>query len=373
MTHRLLRQHPLRFLALTLVSALIGCSEQTNQNRFDFAQSSGIPVVTQPATLTDLVETLTSVGTARAQQSVNVFSDTSGRVIAVNINADQFVERGELLLQLDDRDERLAVELATVQLADAKRLVERYTTVNARDANIPESQMDDARAAVDSARIALEQAKVDLDRRRITAPFAGRVGLTEIDVGDRIDTNTLITTIDDRAVLLVNFSIPEVYVERVTQGSRVNVRLWDAADKAVSGEVVAVDSRIDVNSRSFIARAAIDNTDDQFRPGMAFEISVGASRGEFLSVPDVAVQWGADGAYVWVAEEDVAVRREVSLVKRMAGAILVAGDLAENDEVVMEGIQSVRAGAVLKVLTPAKLDAGLKAAAPTSNDERENG
>jgi len=378
MTDRLSNQNPVCMLlrglvTLTLLSMLLSCSEQSPARRFDFSQGAGIPVVTEPATLTDLMETLTSVGTARAQQSVNVFSDTSGRVTAVNINADQFMESGDLLLQLDDRDERLAVELATVQLADAERLVQRYTTVNAQDANIPESQLDDAQAAVDSARIALEQAKVDLDRRRITAPFAGRVGLTEIDVGDRIDTNTQITTIDDRAVLLVNFSVPEVYVERVSRGTRVNLRLWDAANEAVSGEIIAVDSRIDVNSRSFIARAAIDNADDRFRPGMAFEISLSASRGTFLSVPDVAVQWGADGAYVWIADKGVAVRREVSLVKRMANAVLVDGDLAENEQVVMEGIQSVRAGAALRVLTPNELDASLRAAAPATTDEQGNG
>jgi len=373
MTTRLLRHTSPGLYALALLSVLASCSEQSRDSRFDFAQSAAIPVVTQPATLTDLTETLTSVGTARALQSVNVFSDSSGRVTAVNIEADQFVNAGDRLLQLDDRDERLAVELATVQLADAERLVQRYTTVNARDANIPESQMDDARAAVDSARIALEQARVDLDRRQITAPFAGRVGLTEIDVGDRIDTNTLITTLDDRAILLVNFSVPEVYVERVAKGTPVNVRLWDAADKAVSGEIVALDSRIDVNSRAFTARAAVDNSDDRFRPGMAFEISVGASRGQFLSVPDVSVQWGADGAYVWVAESGVAERREISLVKRMAGVILVDGDLAESEQVVMEGIQSVRAGAALKVLTPGELDAGLRAAVPVNNADQKNG
>ena len=148
---------------------------------------------------------------------------------------------------------------------------------------------------------------------------------------------------------------------------------WDAADKAVSGEIIAVDSRIDVNSRSFIARAAIDNADDRFRPGMAFEISLSASRGAFLSVPDVAVQWGADGAYVWIADEGVAVRREVSLVKRMANAVLVDGDLAENEQVVMEGIQSVRAGAALRVLTPNELDASLRAAAPAATNEQGNG
>jgi hypothetical protein len=106
---------------------------------------------------------------------------------------------------------------------------------------------------------------------------------------------------------------------------------------------------------------------------MAFEIILAASRGAFLSVPDVAVQWGADGAYVWVAQAGVAARREVTLVKRMAGAILVDGDLAEDDQVVMEGIQSVRAGVTLKVLTPSELDSRLKTKAPTKTDEFGNG
>jgi RND family efflux transporter MFP subunit len=202
----------------------------------------------------------------------------------------------------------------------------------------------------------LEQARVDLDRRRLTAPFSGRVGITEIDVGDRIDTNTLVTTIDDRSVLLVNFSVPEVYVDKVTRGTPVEVSLWDAADRPVSGEIVAVDSRIDINSRSFIARAAIDNASDRFRPGMAFEISLNATRGAFLSVPDVAVQWGADGAYVWVAEDGRAARREVRLVKRLSGAILIEGNVQAGEPVVMEGVQAVRAGASLKVLSVNELD-----------------
>ena len=351
--NRLLTLHRLIPLATALLGAmLLGCNDSASGAGARYGgQTAAVPVMTAPATLTDLRETLTSVGTARALKSVSVYAEASGRVIAVAIDADTAVAEGDLLLQIDDRDETLAVELATVKLADAERLVTRYTTVNARDANIPESQLDDARAAVDSARIALEQARVDLDRRRITAPFAGRVGITEIDVGDRIDTSTLVTTIDDRSQLLVNFSVPELYVDRVTRGTPVDVRLWDAADAPVSGEIVAVDSRIDINSRAFIARAAIDNVADSFRPGMAFEISLNASRGAFLSVPDVAVQWGADGAYVWVSEDGRAAKREVRLVKRLAGAILIEGELAEGEPVVMEGVQSVRAGVALKPLS----------------------
>ena len=333
-----------------------GRNADQNSTRFG-GQSSGAPVVTAPVLLTDLNERLTSVGTARALKSVVIYAENSGRVTAVNIKADSLVAEAQTLLQLDDRDERLAVELATVQLADAERLVRRYITVNTQDMNIPESQLDDARAAVDTARIALAQAQVALDRRQIRAPFNGKVGITEVDVGDRIDTSTMVTTIDDRSVLLVNFSVPEVYVERVTRGTPVAVRLWDAADIAVQGEITAVDSRIDINSRSFIARAAIDNTEDQFRPGMAFEISVDASRGQYLSVPDVAVQWGADGAYVWVVAEGRAVRREIRLVKRIAGSILVEGELTEGESVVIEGVQAVRAGAALRVISTTALDA----------------
>lgn len=350
--------HPslLHYLSLTLCAlslglGLQGCSEIADSKATRFAgQGAAVAVITAPTTRQDLRETLTSVGTARALKSVSVFAETSGRVTAVAIDADANVQEGGLLLQLDDRDEKLAVELAAVQLADAERLVQRYITVNARDANIPESQLDDARAAVDIARITLEQTRVDLERRQITAPFTGKVGITEIDVGDRIDTNTLVTTIDDRSVLLVNFSVPEVYVDRVARGTPVNVRLWDAADVPVIGEIVAVDSRIDVNSRAFIARAAIDNTADYFRPGMAFEISLSASRGAYLSVPDVAVQWGADGAYVWIMDDGKASRREVRLVKRLSGAILIEGDVAEGDAVVVEGVQSVRAGVALRSL-----------------------
>jgi hypothetical protein len=90
---------------------------------------------------------------------------------------------------------------------------------------------------------------------------------------------------------------------------------------------------------------------------MAFEISLNASRGVFLSVADVAVQWGADGAYVWVSEEGRASRREVRLVKRLAGAILIEGDLSEGDAVVIEGVQSVRAGVLLKQLNADEFDA----------------
>ena len=98
---------------------MLGCNDSVSSAGARYGgQAAAVPVMTAPATLTDLRETLTSVGTARALKSVSVYAETSGRVTAVAIDADTAVAEGDLLLQLDDRDETLAVELATVKLAE---------------------------------------------------------------------------------------------------------------------------------------------------------------------------------------------------------------------------------------------------------------
>ena len=349
-------------LCLSVVGTAVttGCSD-TDGDRDNGAQgfrqrSSVTNVVTQAIVEQPLIETIQAVGTARAIHSVVLYPEAAGIVRAVHLNANTWVDAGATLLELDNRDERLAVELSEVQLADAERVVRRYKQVNLENTNLPESQVDAAIATADTARITLDQARVSLDRRFIRAPFAGVVGITEIDSGDRIDTSTQVTTLDDRSQLLVNFAVPEVYVGKVLSGTAVEVRLWDGADKPLSGEIIAVDSRIDPTSRAFTARAAIDNASDQYRPGMAFEISVRAERGAFKAVPDVAVQWGADGAYIWTSLEGKAVRRDVQLVKRLAGEILIEADIPLGTRVVTEGVQAVRAGATLKDLNPVSAD-----------------
>lgn len=338
----------------TLVTA--GCSDRAN-NSYNGAEgfrqrNSVTNVVTEAIAEQPLIETIQAVGTARAVHSVVLYPEAAGIVRAVYLNANTWVDAGDTLLELDNRDERLAVELAEVQLADAERLVRRYKQVNLETTNLPESQIDAAIATADTARITLDQARVTLDRRFIRAPFAGVVGITEIDSGDRIDTSTQVTTLDDRSQLLVNFVVPEVYVGKILPGTAVDVRLWDRADQPLSGKIIAVDSRIDPTSRGFTARASIDNTSDAYRPGMAFEISVRAERGAFKAVPDVAVQWGADGAYIWTSMDGKAVRQDVQLVKRIAGEILIEADIPLGTRVVTEGVQAVRAGATLKDLNP---------------------
>ncbi len=103
---------------------------------------------------------------------------------------------------------------------------------------------------------------------------------------------------------------------------------------------------------------------------MAFEIALNVSRGSFLSVPDVAVQWGADGAYIWIDNDGKADRREARLIKRLPGMLLVEGDFAEGNLVVTEGIQAVRQGAQLRALNANSLDGNIRAELGSGEGQR---
>ena len=182
-------------------------------------------------------------------------------------------EKGSVLLELDSRREKLAVDLARVRVGNARQLLSRYER-SAGSGAYAESTVADARGALEEAEIALRQAEMALNDRKVIAPFDGFVGLTDIDVGDRIGTGDAITTLDDRASLLVGFSIPELFLGRIGKGHPVEVATWAARDKPIPGEIVDLGSRIDPVSRSFTARARVANAGDAFRPGMSFAVTL---------------------------------------------------------------------------------------------------
>ncbi len=345
-------------IALTVATVFIGCSSENEASSTSQPSSWGsreLPVTTAQIERTPLIDSIKSVGTARAQQSVTLYPESAGVVTFAKLAPDVPVAAGEVLLRLDDRDQRLAARQAEVELAEAKRTLDRYLSLNTTEANISQSTIDTAQSSVDLAEIRLSQAKVELSRRAVTAPFSGRIGITDVEIGDRVDTSTVVTTLDDRSVLLVDFTVPESFIGKIVTGLNVDARQWESPDDNIRGKIVAVDSRVDSSTRAFRARAAIDNSSDSLRPGMAFEIGASISKGDYLSVPELAVQWGADGPYIWSAVGGRAQRKSVEIVRRVNGRMLIRGDLREGQRVILEGIQSVRPGMALKDLTATQI------------------
>jgi len=284
-----------------------------------------------------------AVGTSRARLSAELYAPTSGEVVSVNFEPGQAVKAGAVLVELDSREQKLAVRVAELHLEDAARLYDRYTRSADSGAVLP-TALDAARTAAETARVELEQARIALDDRTIEAVFDGYVGSTEVDPGDRVNTSTLITTLDDRSSLFVSFDIPEAFIGELSVGAAVQLETWNGKAPVVAGEIVDIGSRIDPQNRTFVARARVVNDDDLLRPGMSFRVRIDVQGELFAVVSETGVQWGADGAYVWSVVNGTAAKIPVEIVQRREGRILVKGGLADGDVIVVEGTQRMRNG-----------------------------
>lgn len=332
-----------KLLAATVAAALLsGCSEDTQTTR---GERPPVNVIAASVELNNQTTRVEVVGTSRALQSITLHPASSGEIVAVNFRPGQKVAKGDVLLELDQRKERLAVELAEHRLSEAERLFERYRKSAETGATLP-TTLDAASTELEAARIELGQAEIALEDRNIVAPFSGYVGITEYDPGDRVQMDTPITTLDNRASLLVTFELPELLIDHVQEGNIVTMRTWEQNSEEVTGEVIEIDSRIDPDLRTFVTRALVDNQSDRLRPGMGFRVTKEIPGDPYPIMPEIAVQWGADGAFVWKIVDGRSERVAVNIVQRKEGKVMVDGAdrLREDDVIVIEGVQRLRPG-----------------------------
>jgi RND family efflux transporter MFP subunit len=306
-------------------------------------RAGGTLVMVEPLALANDQVALRVVGTGEAERSASIHPTVDGKVVEILFKADQRVKKGMPLVRLDDQHERLAVRLAEVAMKEAKRQAERFKKL-APAGSVPVARMETAITEYESAIVRLDQAKANLADRTVVAPFDGIIGLTNIDVGDRITDETMIATLDDRSTLLVEFVVPEEFAGNIKVGDPLTVRPWMDQDRAMNGEISAVDSRINQTSRSLRVRARIPNPGDTIRPGTAFDVRMSFVGKAYPSVREVAVSWSGEGAYLWRVTDGKAEKVIVKLIRREKGRILIDGPLEEGDLIVVEGVQGLRPG-----------------------------
>ena len=285
-----------------------------------------------------------AVGTGKAVKSVVLFPEAEGVVTSVPVEAGQTVKAGQALLVLESEEEKLAVELARVNAADARVTLERYERIASGRA-VTINQLEAARKAMSLARIQLAQAELALRRRTLAAPFTGVIGIPKVQPGDRITTTTEVVTLDDRSALLVDFEVPAALAFGVRKAAELKAATWALRGEAFTGTVAELGSRIDERTRTLQVRARIANEQDRLRPGMAFSITLPLAGRQYPSVPAVAIRWERKGAHVWTVREGAAHRVRVEVIKRSEGWVLVDAPLKRGDVVVIEGIQRLRPGA----------------------------
>ncbi|MCX7303144.1 MAG: efflux RND transporter periplasmic adaptor subunit [Hyphomicrobiales bacterium] len=317
-------------------------------------------VVTAQVTSSVINDRLSAIGTGRANNSVTVKPYTAGRVTGLEVESGQRVEAGTVIAMLDSEVEQIALDRARIALADSEARLERIRSLKIAN-TATQVQVTDAELVVGNAKLALRDAQLNLDRRSVTAPIEGIVGILPVEAGNYVTTDTVVATIDDRSRIKIDFYVPERFAANMAVGGLLNASPIARPEEVIEGSVSAVDNRVDDKSRTLLVQASIPNDKDTLRAGMSFRVEVRFPGDTYPSVDPLAIQWGTDGAFVWVIRDGKAKRTPVRIVQRNTENVLIAAEgIGAGDTVVTEGVHVVREGADVLV---AKSDPAAPAAA----------
>ena len=312
-----------------------------------FGPGGPASVIVDAVTDQVLNQRVSAIGDGRARHSVSVRAERSGSVRAVEVTSGQYVEQGAVMIRLEDRAEVIALERSRLMLADAQDELARLTQLGGSGA-VTAVRIREAELAVQNAQLAIRQAEVDLEQTVVTAPFAGWLGLVEVEVGDRLSAQDVVGVLTDRTQLTIEFRVPERAIGALTPGMEVRLRAMSGAPVPAPGRLTAVDNVVDRASRTLRVQAVVDNEADRLREGMAFEVAMDFPGETYPSVDALAVQWSSSGSFVWKVVDNRVQQVPVVIRQRNPDRVLVDADLAEGDIVVIEGVQTLRPGAEVR-------------------------
>ena len=311
-------------------------------------QTRSAMVIAAPVVEAVINDRLSAIGTGQANASVSVKPYSAGRITEILVEPGTAVEKGDVLAKLESETEQFAVDRARIALEDASARSGRLKSLRSSNA-ATDVQVTDAELLENTARLALREAELTLERRDIVAPISGVVGILPVEAGNYVTADTQVAIIDDRSSIVVDFWVPERYAAAIVVGAPVSATSIARPNEVLEGTVKAVDSRLDEASRTLLVEARLANLEDTLRPGMSFRVSMQFPGDRYPSVDPLAIQWGTDGAFVWVVDGGTARRVPVRIIQRNTENVLVAGALNVGDNVVTEGIHLVREGAELLV------------------------
>ncbi|GGA79289.1 hemolysin secretion protein D [Brucella endophytica] len=305
-------------------------------------------VVAKPVEEETINTRLSAIGTGRAMETVSVTPWSGGMMTKLLVKAGAHVKEGQPIAELDAAEEQIAHDKAEIALQNAQNTLRRITTLRSTN-TATEVQVVDAQLAVANAKLVAEEAALALSRRTITAPISGVIGILPVNAGNFVTTTTAIATIDDRSQILIDIWVPERYAPQIRIGQPVTATSIAVPGRAFEGKIVAIDNAIDEASRTLRVRAQIPNPDDTLRAGMSFEVTLLFPGETYPSVDPLALQWGADGAFVWRIIDGVAHKVAIEIIQRNTTSILVNAPLKPGDMIVTQGVQTVRDGGPVKV------------------------
>jgi len=334
-------------ILLVIIIAVIGGIKAA---QIGFMMESGASFAPPPETVSvtqveeqNWPDTVSAVGSLEAWQGLMVSAEVNGRISAIHFESGQTVKAGDLLLEQESGNEQAQLRAALARLELAKSNQTRLASLR-KQQSVSESALDEAAEQLESAQSEVQDLKTTLAKKRIVAPFAGRLGIRQVYLGQDLQAGTSVVTLQSIEQLRVNFRVPQQWLSKMQPGYQVRVGAVDS--EIVAGEIIATAAEIDRATRNLHVQARIPNPNLSFLPGMSVGLEVALpSAQNVLAIPATAVLYAPYGDTVFVIEESDNGNESKTVRQQFVRLGATRGDFVSVEAGLTAGQKVVSAGA----------------------------
>lgn len=302
--------------------------------------------------------TLRAVGSLEPSKGVIIAAETAGQVVKIAFESGDTVAEGAPLVELDTSVEEANLKGARALAEVTRRNLARAQSLRATK-SISQSELDDATARAHEAEAGVESLAATVARKRIVAPFAGRLGIRSVNLGEYVVAGGAVVPLYALDPLYVNFSVPQQHIGEIGVGQKVKLAVDAFPGEIFEGTVQAVNPQVDARTRNVAIQAVIPNQAEKLRPGMFGEVTLILPREDrVLALPTAGISYAPFGDTVYIVEtmksdsgaEYLGVRQQVvKLGSKVGDLVAVLEGLQVGDRVVTSGTFKLRPGAVVAI------------------------
>jgi membrane fusion protein (multidrug efflux system) len=322
------------------------------------APKPAIDVETEVARRMDWQSRLPAIGTLRASQGIDLSVEIAGTITDVQFQSGEKVSKGQAIVLLDSEMEQASLASAEADLNLSRVEFQRARSLLDRQA-ISRSEYDRLNAESQKAEASVAQLRASLAKKRVLAPFAGTIGIRQVDVGDYIAAGTPIATLQDLTTLYVDFFLAEQHVPLLALGQKVQLRVAAYPDERFEGVITALNPKVETTTRNVQVRAELANPDGRLLPGMFADLQVLLpTETAQVVVPETAITYTLYGNSVLLVTEGtppegvstdepylVVERRFVTTGERRDGLTVILEGLEGGEQVITAGQLKLDSGA----------------------------
>jgi membrane fusion protein (multidrug efflux system) len=351
-------------IAIGIVIVVIGALAGTKV--LQIKKLTSTPYTQPPETISSAVahpekwqNTVPAVGSITAVQGVTVTPELAGTVSEIAFESGAVVNKGDLLVRFDTSTEQAQLNAANAQLEWARVSAERARKLHT-DSTVSQSELDQAEASYQQAKANAAAIQAAIDKKTIHAPFAGKLGIRQVNLGEYVDAGKPIVSLQSLSPVYAEFSLPQQELSQIKTGMTVRVSVDTYTNKQFEGTLSAFNPNLDESTRSVRLQATLDNPDHLLRPGMFARIElVLPSEQDVLVIPLSAVLTAPYGDSVYLIEQGtnapvgtngpgLVVDSKVIRIGRAHGDLVaVEAGLKPGDRVVSSGLFKLRKGSAV--------------------------